>query len=63
MITLILIIIVVAFALFLMNRFLPIDANIKSLITYIAYFVIVMLVILFVLRLFGLYDGPNLNLK
>lgn len=63
MIELILIIIVVAFALFLFNRFLPIDPNIKSLITYVAYFIIVMLIILFMLRLFGIYSGPNLHLN
>jgi len=63
MIELLIIIVVIAFALFLMRRFLPIDENIKQLITYVIYFVIVMLVILLILRVFGIYDGPRLNLR
>lgn len=57
-ITLLLILIVIGFVLFLFNRFVPLDGTIKQLITYIAYFLMVMMVILFLLDLFGLYDNP-----
>lgn len=60
---LLLILVIVGFALFLFNRFVPIEGNIKSLINYLVIFVLVIIVILFVLRLFGIYSGPNLNLN
>lgn len=58
MITLILILIVVGFVLFLFERFLPIDASIKLLIRYVVIFVLVMMVLLFLLDLFGIYHSP-----
>lgn len=62
MITLILILIVVGFALFLFNRFLPLDPNIKSLINYVVIFVLCILVILFILKMFGFnVPTPDLN--
>jgi len=63
MITLLLVLIVVGFALFLFNKFVPIEGNIKQIINYVVIFIIILVVILFVLRMFGLYDGPPMNLK
>jgi hypothetical protein len=63
MIELLLILIVIGFALFLFNRFMPIDELIKQLINYVVIFVIAIIVILFILRLFGIYDGPNLRMR
>jgi len=63
MITLLLVLIVVGFALFLFNKFVPIDGTIKQIINYVAIFIIILVVILFVLRMFGLYDGAPMNLK
>jgi hypothetical protein len=63
MIELILILIVVGFILFLFNRFVPLDANIKSLINYLVLFVLFVVVVLFLLKAFGIYDGPDLKLK
>ncbi len=62
MITLLIVLIVVGFALFLFNRFLPIEGNVKSLINYLVIFVLVALVILFILRLFG-FDVPTPRLN
>jgi hypothetical protein len=58
MITLFLILIVGGFVLFLFNRFVPLDENIKSLINYVVIFLLVMIVILFFLDLFGVYKNP-----
>lgn len=58
MITLLLILVVAGFILFLFNRFVPLDANIKSLINYLVIFVLVIFVILFVLDMFGIYHNP-----
>jgi hypothetical protein len=55
-IELILFLIVLAFLLFLFNRFFPGDENIKALVNYIVYFVIGIAVILFILDLVGLYS-------
>lgn len=63
MITLILVLVVIGFVLFLFNRFLPIEGNVKSIINYVVIFVLVIVVILFVLDLFGLYHFPMKNLK
>lgn len=63
MIELLLILIVVGFALFLFNKFVPLDGNIKSIINYVVIFVLCLLVILFILRMFGIYDGPNLKFR
>jgi len=63
MIELLLILIIIGFALFLFNRFLPIDEKIKQLINYVVIFVLIIIVILFILRLFGIYNGPHLNLN
>ncbi len=63
MITFLLILVVIGFALFLFNRFLPLDANIKSLINYLVIFVLVLVAILFLLDLFGLYSFPMKSLK
>jgi hypothetical protein len=56
-IELLLILVIVGFVLFLFNRFAPLDGNIKQLINYVVMFILVLLVILFVLKLFGLYNG------
>lgn len=62
MITLILILVVVGFALFLFNKFVPIEGNVKSLINYVVIFVLCVLVVLFILRMFGFnVPTPNLN--
>lgn len=58
MITLILILVVVGFVLFLFEKFLPIDASIKLLIRYVVIFVLVMMVLLFLLDMFGIYRSP-----
>lgn len=63
LIELILILIIVGFALFLFNRFLPLDGNVKQLINYVVIFVLVIIVILFILKLFGIYSGPHMNLN
>jgi len=63
MITLILVLVVVGFVLFLFNRFAPIDANIKSLINYLIIFIACVFVVLFILDLFGLYHFPMKSLK
>lgn len=63
MIELLLILIIVGFALFLFNRFLPIDGNVKQLINYVVIFILCLIVLLFILRLFGIYNGPHLNLN
>jgi hypothetical protein len=54
---------IIAFALFLFNRFFPGDGNIKQIINYVVIFVIIMIVILAILRLFGVYNGPALNFR
>lgn len=55
---------IIAFALFLFNRFFPGDPNVKSIVNYTVIFVICIAVILMLLRMFGLYNnGPHLNLN
>ena len=62
MITLLIILVVVGFALFLFNRFLPIEGNVKQLINYVVWFVLALVVILFILRMFGVdVPTPKLN--
>lgn len=63
MIEYLIIIAIIGFILFLFNRFAPVDANVKAIINYAVIFIICLVVILFLLRLFGLYSGPNLNLR
>jgi hypothetical protein len=63
MITLLIVLIIVGFILFLFNRFLPMDGNVKSLINYVVIFVLVMFVLLFLLDLFGLYSFPMKSLR
>jgi len=63
MIELLIILVIVGFVLFLFNRFVPLEPNIKSLINYVVIFIIALVVILFILRIFGIYDGPNLRLR
>lgn len=62
MITLLLILIVVGFALFLFNRFMPVEGNVKSLINYVVIFVLCALAVLFILRMFG-FDVPSPRLN
>jgi len=62
MITLLLVLIIVGFVLFLFNKFVPIEGNIKSLINYLVIFVLCILVVLFVLRMFG-FDVPTPKLN
>jgi hypothetical protein len=61
MIELLLILVVIGFALFLFNRFAPIDGNVKQLVNYVVIFVLCVVVVLFILRLFGIYSGPQLH--
>lgn len=63
MITFLLALAVIGFALFLFNRFVPGDGSIKQLINYLVIFVLVVAVILFVLDLFDLYHFPIGKLK
>ncbi len=58
MILFLLALVVIGFVLFLFNRFVPMDAKIKSLINYLVVFVLIIAVIFFVLDLFGLYSAP-----
>jgi len=53
--------VVIGFALFLFNRFAPVEGNIKSLINYIVVFVLCVMAVLMILRLFGIYEGPSWN--
>lgn len=62
MITVLLVLIVVGFILFLFNKFVPIDATIKSIINYVVIFLLVIYILLFVLKIFGLYDGPDMQM-
>ena len=62
MITLLLALIVIGFVLFLFNRFVTIDENVKALINYIVWFVIAIVVILMLLRMFG-FDVPTPKLN
>ncbi len=62
MISLLIILIVVGFVLYLFNKFLPLDANVKSLINAVVIFVLVAMVILFVLKMFG-FDVPTPRLN
>ncbi len=61
MIEMLIVLAVIAFALFLFNRFFPGDGNIKAIVNYVVIFVICIVVILAILRLFGIYSGPHLN--
>jgi hypothetical protein len=58
MITLLLVLIVVGFGLYLLNGFVPMSPTVKSLINAIVIFVLVIYVLLFVLDMFGLYHAP-----
>ena len=60
MVTLLLILVIAGFVLFLFNRFVPVEGNVKSLINYVVLFVLAIVCILFILDLFGLYSF-NLN--
>lgn len=62
MISLLLIAVVVGFALFIFNRFAPTEGNVKSLINYVVIFVLCLLAILFILRMFG-FDVPSPKLN
>jgi hypothetical protein len=57
MISLLILLIVAGFILFLFNRFAPIDGNVKALINYLVMFVLILFVILFVLDITGLYHS------
>lgn len=63
MITLLLTLVVVGFALFLFNRFVPVESNVKSLINYLVIFILALYGVLFILDLFGWYHFPIENLK
>lgn len=54
---LLLVLAVIGFALFLFNRFVPIAANIKSLINYVVLFFLVVVVVLFMLEFFDIYHS------
>lgn len=59
MLTLVVLLLIVGFALFLINRFLPLDENVKALINYLAIFLLIVVVVLFVAHLFGV--GPGVD--
>lgn len=61
MIGLLILLIVIGFALFLFNRFVPIEGNIKSLINYLVIFTLALVVVLFILDLFDLYHSGVMN--
>lgn len=61
MITLLIILVVVGFVLFLFNRFMPLDADVKSLINYVVIFILIVIVVLFILDLFDIYHSGVMN--
>jgi hypothetical protein len=62
MVTLLIVLVIIGFALFLFNRFLPLDEKVKSMINYLVIFVLCLVVILFILRMFG-FDVPTPRLN
>lgn len=58
MITFLLVLVIAGFALFLFNRFVPLDASVKSLINYVVIFVLALFAIFFLLDIFGVYPNP-----
>jgi hypothetical protein len=59
LISLVLVLIVVGVILYLINRFIPMDQKIKSILNI----VVVVVVILWLLRAFGIFDsGPTIHI-